>query len=168
MRIVPTAEEHIPGFHAAVDAVARERRYLGFVEAPPVEQTIAFVHGLLAGGGVQMLVLTGAGEVVGWCDIARVQWEGLRHVGRMGMGLLPPYRGQGLGRRLAEVTIEAVRSAGIERIELEVFASNVPAIRLYESLGFQREGRKRRFRKLDGAYDDNIIMALLGNEGPDR
>jgi RimJ/RimL family protein N-acetyltransferase len=161
MRIVPMTEDRIAGFHAVVDSVARERRYLAFIEAPPIDQTAAFVRGLLADGGVQMLALTDADEVVGWCDIARVSWEGLRHVGRMGMGLLSGYRGQGLGRRLAGVTIEAARNAGFERIELEVFATNIAAIRLYESLGFQREGLKRRFRKLDGVYDDNVIMALF-------
>jgi RimJ/RimL family protein N-acetyltransferase len=77
------------------------------------------------------------------------------------MGLLAPYRGQGLGRQLAMTTIEAAFRHDIERIELDVFSSNVAAIRLYETLGFQREGVRRRFRKLDGVYDGNIIMALL-------
>ena len=161
LRIISTTEEYIAGFRAAVDAVARERKYLGFVEAPPMEQTLAFVHGLLANGGVQLLAIADKNSVAGWCDVARVPWEGLRHVGRMGMGLLPQYRGQGHGQRLAEATVEAAFKVGMERIELEVFASNLPAIRLYEKLGFQHEGLKRRFRKLDGAYDDNVIMALL-------
>jgi RimJ/RimL family protein N-acetyltransferase len=161
LRIVATTDERIAGFHAAVDAVARERRYLAFLEAPPIEQTIMFVRGLLAEGGVQLLAITDEARVVGWCDVARVKWEGLRHIGRMGMGLLSPYRRQGHGQRLAETAIDAARGAGIERIELEVFASNLPAIRLYEKLGFQREGLKRRARKLDGVYDDNVIMALL-------
>jgi ribosomal protein S18 acetylase RimI-like enzyme len=77
------------------------------------------------------------------------------------MGLLPEYRGRGLGRQLAVHAIEAARQKGIERIELEVFASNTPAIALYRALGFATEGTKRRARKLDGEYDDNIIMALL-------
>ena len=159
--IVSITEEYIPGFRAAVDAVARERKYLGFIEAPPVEQTRVFVRDLLANGGVQLVAVTDVSSVVGWCDVARVPWEGLRHVGRMGMGLLPPYRGHGYGLRLAKAAIEAAHGVGIERIELEVFASNLPAIRLYEKLGFQHEGVKRRFRKLDGAYDDNVIMALV-------
>ena len=49
----------------------------------------------------------------------------------------------------------------MERVELEVLASNLPAISVYEKLGFQRKGVKRRARKLDGVYDDNVIMALL-------
>ena len=77
------------------------------------------------------------------------------------MGLLPAYRGRGLGRRLAAQTIGAGRQVGIERVELDVFASNEPAISLYRRLGFITEGIKRRARKLDGQYDDNVFMALL-------
>ena len=46
------------------------------------------------------------------------------------------------------------------RIELEVFASNERAVRLYQSEGFMLEGRKRRARILDGTEDDILIMAL--------
>jgi ribosomal protein S18 acetylase RimI-like enzyme len=161
IRIVPTTEEYIASFHSAVDSVARERRYLGFLAAPPIEQTVSFIRRLLADGGVQMLAVTDANQVVGWCDVTRVPWEGLRHVGRLGIGVLKEYRGQGYGRMLAERAIGAAHTAGMERIELEVFASNVPAIKLYEALGFVREGYKKGFRKLDGVYDDNVIMALL-------
>lgn len=160
LSIVPIAEEYIPGFHATLDSVARERKYLGFIQAPPLEATESFIRGLLAGDGVQMVALD-KGQVVGWCDITRVPWEGVRHTGRLGMGLLPPYRGQGHGRLLMARTIEAARKTGIERVELEVFASNTGAIRFYEKFGFQHEGCKRRYRKLDGVYDDCVVMALL-------
>ena len=58
-------------------------------------------------------------------------------------------------------TLQGAREKGLERVELEVFASNRPAIRLYESLGFVVEGIKRRGRKLDGAYDDVLEMTLF-------
>ena len=77
------------------------------------------------------------------------------------MGLLPHVRGQGLGRRLAEAAIERAWADGLERIELEVFGSNFPAMNLYQRLSFVVEGVKRRARKLDGVHDDIIIMALL-------
>src|SRR5262245_21963971 len=124
IRIVPTAERYIESFHAAVDVVARERRYLGFVEAPPLDSTRDFVRRMLAGGGVQMCAVAPEDSVVGWCDIYRKTMEGFRHCGVLGMGLLPDYRGRGLGERLAVETIEAAQLAGIERVELEVFASN--------------------------------------------
>jgi len=49
----------------------------------------------------------------------------------------------------------------MERVELSVFASNLTAIHLYEKFKFEFEGRKRRARKLNGSYDDIIVMALI-------
>ena len=161
VRIVPTAEFHIPGLHAALDQVAKERRYLAFLSAPPLTTTREFSRALMGGAGVQMVAVTEDERVVGWCDIVRVPMEGFNHTGRLGMGLLPAYRGQGIGRRLAKAAIDAARAAGMERIELEVLASNVNAIKLYEKLGFVHEGVKRRARHLDDTWDDNLLMALL-------
>ena len=161
IRIVPTTEAHVEGLQRCVDTVARERRWLGFVEGPPLVQTRAFVGMILGGAGVQFVALNDADEVVGWCDILRLDQESFRHGWRLGMGLLPAVRGQGVGRRLAEAAIAAAKERGAERIELEVFASNKAAIALYERLGFVREGVKRRARKLDGEYDDIVQMALL-------
>ena len=66
--IVPIEESHIDGFHRALDFVARERRYLAFLEAPPRESTRAFVLDHIQRGHPQFVVLS-AGEVVGWCDV---------------------------------------------------------------------------------------------------
>ncbi|MEO8678853.1 MAG: GNAT family N-acetyltransferase [Vicinamibacterales bacterium] len=161
VRIVPTGETHVEGIARALDIVARERRYIGFIEGPPLEGARRFIKDILAGAGVQMVAVRGH-EVVGWCDIIRNPIVGFQHVGRLGMGLLPDCRGLGLGKRIAVETIRAAHEAGMERIELEVFASNGRAISLYQSLGFVVEGVKKRSRKLDGEYDDNVLMALLG------
>jgi RimJ/RimL family protein N-acetyltransferase len=162
VRIVPTGEQYAESFNAVVDAVARERRWIGFVEGPSLESTRGFVRSILGGAGVQLLAVQPNDVVVGWCDIVRNPHEGFRHVGRLGMGLLPHYRGRGLGRQLVARAIRAACQAGIERVELEVFASNERAIALYRALGFVTEGIKRRARKLDGQYEDNVFMALLG------
>jgi ribosomal protein S18 acetylase RimI-like enzyme len=145
------------GVHRALDAVARERRYLGFLEAPSVENVRAF---LSSPGLLQWVALAGA-EIVGWCDVRRSALEGFRHVGVLGMGLLPAYRGRGLGRALLLATLRSAREAGLARMELEVLASNRAAIALYEREGFEHEGRKRAGRVLDGEAEDVLCMALL-------
>jgi hypothetical protein len=66
--IVPIAEEHISGFRAAVDVVARERKYLAFLEAPPLENVTRFVLRNIELAYPQFVVLS-AGTVVGWCDV---------------------------------------------------------------------------------------------------
>jgi hypothetical protein len=53
--IVPIREDLIDGFHAALDAVCRERIYLAFLEAPPIEETRAFLRGNMAKGTPQLL-----------------------------------------------------------------------------------------------------------------
>jgi ribosomal protein S18 acetylase RimI-like enzyme len=161
IRIVEITDEYIEGLHQCVGVVARERRYIGLVDSPPLGATRAFVKSVIDGGGAEFVAVDSSGTVVGWCDIARPPLEGFRHSGRLGMGLLAHVRGRGLGERLALATIDAARARGVERVELEVFASNTRAIRLYERLGFAHEGVRLRARKLDGGYEDNVLMALV-------
>ncbi len=160
IRIVPMAEEHIESFRVCLDAVAKERRYLALTQAPPAEAVREFIRSAIARRVPQFVALDG-NQVIGWCDVFPNERDGSTHVGRLGMGLLPEYRGQGSGRRLAEKTIALAREIGLERIELDVYASNKPAIALYQSLGFAVEGVKRKGRKLDGVYDDVVVMGLL-------
>lgn len=77
------------------------------------------------------------------------------------MGVQRAYRGQGIGKRLALAAIEKAREKYLERVELQVFASNEAALRLFEGLGFVVEGRKQRGRKLDDVYDDIVEMVLF-------
>jgi ribosomal protein S18 acetylase RimI-like enzyme len=160
IQIVPIAEEHIDGFYRCLDSVARERRYLAFTQAPPLESTRAFVLSNIA-QKVPQLVALSEDDVVGWCDISPIKREGFTHCGTLGMGVRKGFRRLGIGRRLIERTIAEAKAMGLERIELEVFASNMPAIRLYERTGFVVEGVKKRGRKLDGEYDDLVQMALF-------
>ncbi len=160
VQVVPISEEYIESFHKCLDSVARERRYLGFVKAPSLESTREFVLSNIS-KKISQYVAVEDDKVVGWCDIAPNKGEGFTHCGSLGMGVLHDYRGQGYGTRLMGATILAAKESGIERVELEVFASNVPAIRLYEKRGFMHEGAKKRARKLDGKYDDILLMALF-------
>ena len=46
-------------------------------------------------------------------------------------------------------------------MELEVFESNLPAVRLYMKMGFSVEGRRVKARKLEGVYDNIILMGAF-------
>lgn len=151
------------GLSHCVDVVARERRYLAAVCGFTEDETRTFIGSLVENGGVQILAFDN-GVVVGWCDVSPIPLEGMRHVGRLGMGLLPAYRGQGSGKRLLAETLDRAFATGLYRIELDVFASNLTALRLYERAGFVTEGRKRQARILDGSEEDIVIMGLLHDE----
>ena len=98
-------------------------------------------------------------QVVGFCDVIPHTAKGFTHVGRLGMGVRCEWRRQGIGHRLLDACLSLARNADIEKIELEVFADNVVAVRLYESFGFVHEGLKVRGRKLENRYQDLKLMA---------
>ena len=163
--IQPASLDLADGFWRALDVVAREHLYLIFQEAPPLESTRKFIAQVLAKGWSQFYAVRGS-QVVGWCDVVRDERPGRTHVGRLGIGILPEYRGQKIGARLLAATIADAFEKGLARIELEVFAANARALALYKKFGFVEEGRKRHARCLDGVLEDSLCMALLRAEAP--
>jgi ribosomal protein S18 acetylase RimI-like enzyme len=160
VEIVQITQDHIESFHSALDFVARERRYLAFLEAPPFEATQAFVLDNIEQGYPQ-LVAVSAGQVVGWCDVVPNPRPIFAHVGLLGMAVLPEFRRQGLGERLIRQTLDAARKFGLRRVELTVRESNTVAIELYRKIGFTTEGLHRDRIRLDGAYENQMFMGLL-------
>jgi ribosomal protein S18 acetylase RimI-like enzyme len=118
------------------------------------------VAGNLEADNPQFVAAT-QGEVVGWCDVRRETVDSYRHVGLLGMGVLAPWRGRGLGERLIRATLAAARAAGIEKVELSVYATNPAARALYAKVGFVQEGTRVRGRKVDATYDDVHLMGLF-------
>ncbi len=146
---------------AAIDEVAREGRFFtrsAFSQNPEVEA--AFID-LTIGRGGTVLVAETSGRIVGWLTLRRDKTPFRRHVCQLGMGVLRPFRGQGVGRRLLDEGLRFARaSEKIERVELAVRATNVAAIALYQTAGFCYEGRRMRAVRDDlGRYDDEILMA---------
>jgi RimJ/RimL family protein N-acetyltransferase len=161
VRFVTAEESLAESLRAAMNAIGNEGRYLGFIDAPPIETVRKHIQHATETESILRLVLAADGSVVGWCSIARSARASLRHSGYLGMALLPEYRGQGIGRRLAQETIEAAHAAGMSRIELEVFTTNCRAVAFYHALGFTDEGTKRRAWKLRDEYLDAHFMALI-------
>jgi RimJ/RimL family protein N-acetyltransferase len=162
--VAPIIAEHIAGYHCALDTVARERKYLTLFEAFPLPQTREFVLGLMAKGDPMFVAIVN-GEVVGWCDIQRHPFRAHSHRGTPGIGVVPGYRGRGIGARLMDQTLKQAFATGFVRVELNVRTDDLRAQRLYEKLGFVREGVLRDAVFVDGQFHDAIAMALI-HRGP--
>lgn len=70
----------------------------------------------------------------------------------------PTHRRQGYGRRIVEAFIREAKQRGLVQISLEVRASNVAAIGLYEEMGFQTAGVRRHFYR--NPAEDALVMLL--------
>lgn len=86
-----------------------------------------------------------------------------RHTGEFGMSVHQDYRRLGLGQALVKALLNwAGKNALIEKLTLQVFLTNTPAIQLYEKMGFVEEGRLINAAKQEnGDYTDIIQMYLF-------
>src|SRR5690349_140523 len=114
MQIRDTLPEDAKAVSVLVDAVARERRYLATTVGFSDESTEAFIRSVMSAKGVHLVALVDD-AVVGWCDITRASFEGMTHVGRLGMGVKAGFRGQGIGKGLLKAALNRAFGQGLER-----------------------------------------------------
>jgi ribosomal protein S18 acetylase RimI-like enzyme len=100
------------------------------------------------------------GEPMGACWMRLIRGgAGLGYVEddtpQLGIALLPEFRGRGFGRRLMLTALDAARAHGYRQVALTVHPQN-PAIRLYESCGFEK-------REVRSTY--HLMVAMLSRVG---
>lgn len=125
-------------------SVAEERRYLRAVRRHP---------------DARVYVAVADGEVVGRLSLARDPHPASRHVADLGLLVDAAHRRQGIGRLLLEQAVAWARASGVRKLELHVFPWNEPAIALYATFGFTREGYRVGHYRRDGLDVDAILMA---------
>ena len=99
------------------------------------------------------------GALIGRLSLARDTHPASAHVADLGLMVASDARRQGVGRALLEAAVEWARNGGVRKLELHVFPWNEPAIQLYESFGFEREGFRKGHYRRAGEYVDAILMA---------
>ena len=74
-------------------------------------------------------------------------------------------RGQGCAKEASKLVVDHLfNNLNINRIELYVVEENISAIKLYESLGFTKEGCKREAVWINGKYKNLLIYSMLFRE----
>ena len=91
-------------------------------------------------------------QVVGYVGSQSVMGES----DMMNVAVHPQARGQGIAQKLIQALVEALASRGNHCLTLEVRASNVPAIALYDKLGFVQVGLRRNYYR--NPKEDALIL----------
>ncbi len=91
------------------------------------------------------------GQVCGYCCLIVLFEDG--EVANIAVG--KGYRGRGIAKMLLQTMHERAKSNGATRCLLEVRKSNIPAISLYQSFGYERYGERAHYYE-DG--EDAILM----------
>jgi len=108
------------------------------------------------------LVAERDGKIVGHAFIEPLHLKSICHVSQLSIGVHHGWQEKGIGTALMQQIIDwANQSETVEKIELNVRASNNRAIALYKKMGFVEEGQLKNRIKIDqGHYIDDILMAL--------
>jgi ribosomal protein S18 acetylase RimI-like enzyme len=125
----------------------------------PPEDRDLFAAGV---GPADVLVVEVDGAVAGYVQLGRpTPHPSNRHVVEVaGLAVDPLRRRLGLGRVLVRAAAAEAAGRGARRLTLRVLAPNAEARALYASCGFGVEGVLAGEFLLDGAYVDDVLMAL--------
>lgn len=112
------------------------------------------------------LVASVEDRIVGFSRCEGISLKRLSHKVDFGVGVLQEFWGYGIGKHLLQASIDWADTNGIAKISLNVLATNEKAIRLYQRLGFAREGVLKRDKMLsDGKFYDTVVMGRFRADG---
>ncbi|MEU9220889.1 GNAT family protein [Streptomyces sp. NPDC048376] len=103
------------------------------------------------------------GELVG--EVVLYEWDPSARSCTFRTLVGPRGRGRGLGSEATRLIVgHAFEQVGLHRVQLEVYADNPRARRVYEKAGFVVEGVRREAALRDGVWVDDVLMAVLDHE----
>lgn len=103
------------------------------------------------------------GAPIGHLQIGFDWRNGVARLARVAVA--PSARGRGYAKPMIALALdEAFGRPGIERVELNVYPFNAPALRVYRSLGFVEEGRRRSSVRVGSERWDTVHMGMLRDE----
>jgi GNAT superfamily N-acetyltransferase len=145
-------------------AMAQETEFLAEEPAEvgtDLDEEAAFLKRKLSSAVDLHILAEVEGQVVGIASLDGSTMSRFGHGVRLVLGVRRDCWRQGLGRALMQTLLDWADSRGVVRVALEVVDTNLGAIRLYESLGFEHEGRLRCRTRLGSTYFDNCLMARV-------
>jgi ribosomal-protein-alanine N-acetyltransferase len=103
-------------------------------------------------------------ELLGGLTLGGIR-RGVAQAATLGYWMGAPHAGKGhMTRAVAAVVRFGFDSLRLHRIEAACIPDNAPSIALLERNGFEREGFARAYLKINDAWRDHILFALLEGE----
>ena len=127
-----------------------------------VAQERSWINRPLQEASTLILIATLDSQIIGLLDFTAKPKKKIAHTGEFGVSVHPDHRRAGVGRALIQTLLAwANENTQIEKVILNVFASNRDAISLYKALGFVEECRQiNAIKQPSGEYIDLIQMYI--------
>jgi ribosomal protein S18 acetylase RimI-like enzyme len=158
-------EEDRDALETALDTVASEGSY---IEAETVAAVLDYEDAVIRHNDVMSRLFfvaevtdeDGNEQLVGWVHLDLPEAHKLSHTAVLTVGLVPDYRGHGIGSILLERGVRWAREHGYEKLYNSAPSTNEGAIRFLEDHGWETEAVRKGHYKIDGDYVDEVMMAV--------
>jgi RimJ/RimL family protein N-acetyltransferase len=159
--IRPSRQKDAERIVAYTKKVAGESKNLSF-DAADFHRTVKEQKALIATSETEAstMILVGwvGDEVVSIFTFVRGSRPRNKHFGEMGITVQSAFQRRGIGRQMITEGLQRCRQLKISKVNLKVRQDHLGAIKLYESLGFKKEGLITKYFYIDGQYQDVYIM----------
>ena len=155
--------EDLDDFLELINSLVEERADILRTERVSKEEEIDFLSKVLSRlekDEMFYLVAEVDGKVVAVSEISkRGGYE--KHVGVIGIAIRNGFKDLGIGTEIMKALVEQAQKMGLKVLTLSAFATNKPAIHVYEKVGFVQTGTipKKHFK--EGKYIDEIILTKV-------
>jgi ribosomal protein S18 acetylase RimI-like enzyme len=157
-------QRDLSGLIGVIRQVAEEGTY---IEAETVADLLDHEEVILRHNDVRSRMVFVAcvdDEVVGWVHLDLPETEKLAHTAVLTVGLLPEYRGHGIGGELLDRGVRWARDHGFEKLYNSVPATNETAIEFLEARGWETEAVREDHYRIGGDYVDEVMLATSLDE----
>ncbi len=100
-------------------------------------------------------------KIIGYIIAVRDKFIRTRHIANVVIGILEEYCNKGIGYALFQEIFNWAKISNIKKLELTVITENKRAVSLYNKLGFETEGIRKKSTFINGKYFDDFYMAKI-------
>lgn len=143
------------------------RVFMGNREPQNLDNQQEFFEKIICGEDVHLMISDKNGENKGIISLKR-EGDRAEKLGEIGIWVHPDFHGYGHGSEASEMLVDyAFDQLNFHRLYARAYDGNRPSQKIWERLGFEKEGSLRDHTYTQGEYKDVIYYGMIKGEHND-
>lgn len=157
-----TVEEEDIEFIRDTFNLTEVRRNISHSEPANIEQEQEFFDQVICGDEEVNLAISVDEEMIGMITLSPQKEQSVKQIG---LWIHPDYHGNGYGTEASELAVDyAFTELRVHKVVARALETNRGSQRIWEKLGFEKEGELRQQAYHEGSYEDLYMYGILEHE----
>jgi phosphinothricin acetyltransferase len=158
IKVRRATQDDAPDFHSGFKNVVEEQMW--FPTFTPNSHVSDWAHWIERTNQNREILLVAHvdGIYAGHLSLQPEEWQASQHVAKLGIIVRKESRGIGVGKSLMLSGHSIASKKAYTKIVLSTFEDNIPAIKLYESLGYRIVGFRKKHFNMPKGFIDEVLM----------